>query len=36
MFSNNVPNYNTGITKSVANLSLYYPWSTFNKNYNNV
>ncbi len=33
-FSNNVHNHSTGIIKSVASLSLYNPWSTFNRNYN--
>ncbi len=33
-FSNHVLNHSTGIIKSVASLSLYNPWSTFNRNYN--
>ncbi len=35
-FSNNVFSYSTGIIKSVASLSLYNPWSTFNRNNNYV
>ncbi len=35
-FSNNVLNNSTGIIKSVASLSLYNPWSTFNRNNNYV
>ncbi len=35
-FSNNVLKQSTGIVKSVASLSLYNPWSTFNRNYNYV
>ncbi len=35
-FSNNVINHSTGIIKSVASLSLYNPWSTFNRNNNYV
>ncbi len=35
-FSNNVFNHSTGIIKSVASLSLYNHWSTFNKNNNYV
>ncbi len=35
-FSNNALNHSTGIIKTVASLSLYNPWSTFNNNYNYV
>ncbi len=35
-FSNNVLNHSTGIIKSIASLSLYNPWSTFNRNNNYV
>ncbi len=35
-FSNNVLNHSTGIIKSIASLSLYIPWSTFNRNNNYV
>ncbi len=35
-FSNNVLNHSTGVIKSVASLSLYNPWSTFNRNNNYV
>ncbi len=35
-FSNNILNHSTGIIKSVAYLSLYNPWSTFNRNNNYV
>ncbi len=35
-FSNNVLNHRTGIIMSVASLSLYNPWSTFNRNNNYV
>ncbi len=35
-FSNNVLNHTTGIIKSVAFLSLYNPWSTYNRNNNYV
>ncbi len=35
-FSNNVLNHSTGTNKSVASLSLYNPWSTFNRNNNYV
>ncbi len=34
-FSNNVLNHSTGI-KSVASLSMYNPWPTFNRNNNYV
>ncbi len=35
-FSNNVLNHSTGIIKSIASLSLYNTWSTFNRNNNYV
>ncbi len=35
-FSNNVLSHSTSIIKSVASLSLYNPWSTFNRNNNYV
>ncbi len=35
-FSINVLNHSTGIIKSVASLSLYKPWPTFNRNNNYV
>ncbi len=35
-FSNNVLNHSTCIIKSVASLSLYKHWSTFNRNNNYV
>ncbi len=35
-YSNNFQNYSTGIIKSVASLSLYNSWSTFNRNNNYV
>ncbi len=35
-FSNNVLNDSTVIIKSVPSLSLYNPWSTFNRNINYV
>ncbi len=35
-FSNSVLNHSTGMIKSVASLSLYNHWSTFNRNNNYV
>ncbi len=32
-FSNNILHHSTGIIKSIASLSLYKPWSTFNRSY---